>query len=83
MNPTFLLSINKTLAHVEGHTPENLIDTCQTHSKDDSLGAQLRVLSQRYLEQIQPKIQENVNYGLLKNIGTTTTNVCVYRISGF
>ena len=71
------------LAHVEGHTPENLIDARRTHSKDDSLGAQLRVLSQRYLEQIQPKIQENVNYGLLKNIGTTTTNVCVYRISGF
>ena len=69
------------LAHIEGHTPENLIDACRTHSNDDSLGAVLRGLAQRYLEQIQPKIQENVNYGLLKNIGTT--NACVYKFSLF
>jgi len=59
------------LSHIEGHSAQNLYEARRTHSVDEFPGPILRELAQRYLGQIQSKIQDNVHYGLLKNIGTT------------
>jgi hypothetical protein len=59
------------LSHVEGNTPADLYEARRTHEKDDILGEGLRQASRRYLGQIQSQIEQNVHYGLLKNIATT------------
>ena len=59
------------VSHVQGHTPADLYDARRTHEKGDYLGEIIRDVSRRYLVKIQAQIEENINYGLLRNIGTT------------
>ena len=63
------------LKHLEGHTAEELFDARREHKAEETHGDDLREAAKRYLDEIQPKIQENVNFGLLKDIGSTTPYV--------
>ena len=59
------------LTHVQGNTPVDLYEARRNHEKEDTLGDAIRQASRRYLVQIQTQIEQNINYGLLKNIATT------------
>lgn len=59
---------------IQGYTPEQLHEARRIHTEDEAFGETLRALAQRYLAEIQPTIQENINFGLLKDIGSTTAD---------
>lgn len=59
------------LNHVQGNSPSDLHEARRTHEKDDTVGDAIRQASRRYLVHIQSQIEENIHYGLLRNIATT------------
>ena len=60
------------LNHIRGYTPIDLYDARREHLEGEKHGETLRNLARNYLGDIQTKIQDNVNFGLLKDIGSTT-----------
>ena len=58
------------LGHVQGHIPSELFEARRPHTGEDSYGDQYRAAAQRYLSDIQSSIQDNVVFGVLRDIGS-------------
>ena len=58
------------LEQVKGYTPQDLYEARRLHEDSDKNGQVLRKAAQRYIESVQDKIQANVVFGLLKDIGS-------------
>jgi len=58
------------LEQVKGYTPEDLYEAHRLHGDNEKHGQALRKAAHRYIESIQDKIQANVVFGLLKDIGS-------------
>lgn len=58
------------LKHVEGLLPADLVEARRTSTKDEAVGGVLRKIALRYLQAIQPHIQESVTYGLMRTVGS-------------
>lgn len=58
------------LKHVEGMLPADLVEARRTCQKEDSTGGLLRSIALRYLQKIQPLIQENITYGIIRAVGS-------------
>jgi len=59
------------LDHIRGFCPEELYEARRPHRDHEIHGEILRKAAKRYIEDIQRKIQENVVFGALKDIGST------------
>jgi transposase-like protein len=59
------------LDHVKDYTPQDLFEARRMHQDDEKHGEDLRKAALRYISGIQDKIQANVVFGLMKNIGST------------
>jgi len=58
------------LEQVKGYTPEDLYEARRLHEDNEKHGQALRKAAHRYINSIQDKIQANVVFGLLKDIGS-------------
>jgi len=63
------------ISHVAGNSADDLYEARCSHTDEDAHGETLRDLARRYLDDIQDDIQDNVNFGLLKDIGSVTLYV--------
>ncbi|KAF9521947.1 hypothetical protein CPB83DRAFT_840860 [Crepidotus variabilis] len=71
-NLNVFFSADGWLQHIRGHTPEALYEARRDSQEVDPYSDVVRRLSQQYLSNFQPIIQDKVNFGLLRKIGSTT-----------
>lgn len=60
------------LNHIHGYTSSDLHEARRKEAEGEKHGETIHNLSRKYLDDIQPKIQDNVNFGLSMDIGSTT-----------
>jgi hypothetical protein len=58
------------LEHVKGYLPQDLFEARRVHRDDEKHGEGLRKAARRYIANIQDKIQENMAFGLMKDVGS-------------